>query len=313
MNENQWNKTDLIYTFGNGTIMEFFGADALGKVHGPARDRLFLNEAQNIDKEIARQLFTRTRKIIFCDYNPTHSFWLNEEYETKSNCITIHSTYKDNNYLTQQQVQEIEDNRHDTNWWRVYGLGLVGQLEGLIYEFEQVDAMPPYEDYIHIYGIDFGFTNDPTAIVHLAVDTGRKIVYADEVAYQTRMLNADIINALDNAHVSRKVPIYADCAEPKSIAEICNAGFNVFPCDKTAPTSDKLKFQIQFVQGWKLMVTKRSLNLIKELRNYVWAQDKNGNMLNQPIDMYNHILDALRYALYTHFGKRAGYGRYVVH
>jgi len=310
-NEDSWNKTDSIYTFPNGSIMEFFGADSPAKVHGPARDRLLLNEAQNINKEIARQLFVRTKGIIICDYNPTHSFWLNEDIEPKDNCITIRSTYKDNKYLTAEQIAEIEDNKTDKNWWRIYGLGLVGQLEGLIYDFEQIDELP--QEGKEFYGMDFGFTNDPTAIVHVKADTGRKILYLDEVCYRTRMLNKDIIETLRQNEVPRDVPIYADCAEPKSIAEIHGAGFNVLPCDKNAPTkSDKLKFQIQYVQGWKMMVTKRSLNLIKELRNYTWAKDKDGNQLNEPIDNWNHILDAARYGIYTHLAQRAGYGQYAV-
>lgn len=311
--DDRWSETDKTYTFDQGGIIEFFSVDNAGKVYGASRDILFINECQHVDYETARQLFIRTRRNILLDYNPTHSFWNNERIESRDNCIRIHSTYKDNDFLTVEQIAEIESNKADANWWRVFGLGLVGQLDGLIYDFEQVDMMPNYEDYTHVYGIDFGFSNDPTAIVHLAVDTRRKVVYVDEVEYRKRMLNSDIIDCLDRAHVPRQVPIYADCAEPKSIAEICNAGFNVLPCDKTAPTSDKLKFQIQFVKGWQLKVTKRSLNLIYEQRNYTWAKDKDGNNLNQPIDMFNHGLDAMRYGLYTHFGKRAGYGHYIVH
>lgn len=308
-NEQNWNKSDSIYTFPNGSIMEFFSADSPSKVHGPKRDRLFLNEAQNIQKETARQLFTRTTGIIICDYNPTHSFWLNEETELKDNCITIKSTYKDNRFLSKAQIEEIEGNKNDKNWWRIYGLGLVGQLEGLIYDFEQIDQLP--EDGKEFYGMDFGFTNDPTTIMHMKADTGRKILYADELCYRTRMLNSDIIQELKQNNVPSDVPIYADCAEPKSIAEIHSAGFNIKPCDKDAPVkSDKLKFQLQYMQGWQLKVTKRSVNTIKELRNYTWAKDKDNNQLNIPIDKYNHALDAMRYGTWTHLAQRADYGVY---
>ena len=310
-NDNQWNKTDMIYTFTNGSIIEFFSADSPGKVHGPARDRLFINEAQNISHEVARQLFTRTKGIIVCDYNPTNEFWLITDYEPKDNCICIHSTYKDNNYLTPQQVQEIEDNKNDKNWWRVYGEGKVGQLEGLIYDFEQIDTLPNIG--VDTIGIDFGFSNDPTAIVYTQVDTGRKIIYARELCYRTHMLNSDIIKELKINNVNSTIPIYADCAEPKSIAEIKNAGFNVYPCNKQAPTSDKLLFQLQFMQGYKLYVTKDSLNLIKELRNYTWMKDKDGNTLNRPIDAWNHILDALRYGVYSHHALKPNHGIYNCH
>lgn len=311
-NESKWNKTESTYTFDGGTIMEFFSADNADKVHGSARDDLFINESQYIPKEIARQLFVRTRKRIICDYNPTNYFWLNKEYENRDNCITIHSTYKDNTFLTPEQVAEIESNKGDSNWWRVYGEGKVGQLEGLIYDFEQIDNLPE-GNFIECYGMDFGFTNDPTALVHIMADTGRKVLYLEEVIYQKRLLNEEIADIMAKNGINRYVPVYADCAEPKSIADISNRGFNVKPCDKNAPVrSDKLKFQIQFIQGWKLMVTKRSLNLINELRNYTWAKDKDNNTLSFPIDQFNHALDAMRYGVYTHLAQNAGYGNYNI-
>lgn len=323
----RWNETQHTYTWGNGSILEFFSADNPGKVHGSARDRLFINECQNIPYEIARQLFVRTRGQIVLDYNPTHSFWLNEIIEAKPNCITIHSTYLDNEFLTPEQIREIEDNRNDKNWWKVYGRGEIGTLDGLIYDFDLVDALPPkgadkpqgekteeelYADsLVEIQGMDFGFTNDPTARVQVLADPKRKILWVRERTYKTHMQNKHIIQDLQDDGVGKRMEIYADCAEPKSIADIQDAGFNVIPCDKDAPVkSDKLKFQLQWMQGWKLHVTKDSINLIRELRNYVWEKDRDGNPLNQPIDKFNHCLDALRYAVWTRFGQKAGYGQY---
>ena len=305
--EDCWSKGESVYTLPNGSIIEFFSADSPAKVHGPARDRLFLNEVQNIPYEIARQLFVRTRGLILMDYNPTHSFWANELIETRPECVTIHSTYKDNPFLTPEQVAEIESNRHDRNWWQVYGEGKVGTLEGLIYEFEQVDTMPEPGGLREVWGMDFGFTNDPTAIVRCLVDTGRKIVYADERCYRTRMMNADIARLLLDEGIGPATEIFADCAEPKSIAEIRAAGLKVLPSDKEAPVrSQKLAFQLQWMRGWTLRVTKSSVNLIKELRNYTWDKDRDGNPVNYPIDIYNHALDALRYAVWSKFGKRGG-------
>ena len=306
--DDRWNKTDCIYTLPNGSIIEFFSADSPSKVHGPARDRLFLNEAQNISYEIARQLFVRTNDKIIIDYNPTHSFWANEIIEPRQECITI---------LSENQRAEILSNRHDRNWWQVYGEGKVGTLEGLIYTFEQIDRMPTYSDeggmnLKEVWGMDFGFTNDPTAIVRCLVDTGRKIVYADEKCYRTRMMNADIAALLKAEGIGPATEIYADCAEPKSIAEIRTAGLKVMPSDKDAPVrSQKLSFQLQWMQGWQLKVTKSSVNLIKELRNYTWDKDKDGNSVNYPIDTFNHLLDALRYAVWSKFGKR-GTGSYNI-
>lgn len=315
--ETRWNETQHTYTWANGSILEFFSVDNAGKVHGSARDRLFINESQNIPYDIARQLFVRTRGQIVCDYNPTHSFWLNEIIEARQNCITLHSTYKDNEFLTPEQIAEIEDNKSDANWWKVYGEGKIGTLDGLIYDFELVDSLPEVTEMGHlveIQGMDFGFTNDPTARVQVVADPRKKILWVRQRCYRTHMQNRHIIEDLENDGVRKKVTeIYADCAEPKSIADIQEAGFNVKPCDKDAPVkSDKLKFQLQWMQGWKLFVTKDSIDLIKELRNYVWAKDKDGNPLNQPIDKFNHLLDALRYAVWTRFGQNAGYGQYTL-
>ena len=306
--EKRWSKGGYIYTLPNGSQIEFFSADSPGKVHGPARDRLFINECQNIPYEIARQLFVRTRGLIILDYNPTATFWGNEIIEARPDCITIHSTYKDNDYLTPEQVAEIEANQHDTNWWKVYGLGEFGTLEGVIYGFELIDEMPEPAGLREVLGMDFGFTHDPTAIVRVLADTKRKIAYIDERCYRTGMLNRDISALLQGESVGRGVHIWADAAEPKSIAEIGrDTGLNVLPSNKSAPSNkDRLVFQIQWMQGWKFLVTKASVNWIKEARNYTWAKDRDGRLINQPIDTWNHLMDATRYALYSEFAGTGG-------
>lgn len=312
--EERWHESDKAFTFQNGGILEFFSVDNAGKVYGSARDYLFINECQHIDYEIARQLFVRTRKRIVLDYNPTHHFWAMDKVESKDNCIRVHSTYKDNDFLTDEQVREIEDNQKDANWWKVFGLGEEGTLDGLIYSFETIDALPDRDEFsslTEIYGMDFGFTNDPTAIVQVYADHKRKIAYLREVCYKTHLQNKHIVEELRSHGVGRRTEIYADCAEPKSIQDIKDGGFNVIACDKDAPVrSDKLKFQLQWVQGWELRVTKDSLNLLHELRNYTWEKDKDGEPTNSPIDKFNHILDAMRYALWTKFGRDAGKGQY---
>ena len=303
-----WNKSDSTYTLPNGSVIEFFSADAPSKVHGPARDRLFLNEVQNIPYEIARQLFVRTRGLILVDYNPTASFWANELVETREDCIRVHSTYKDNSLLTPEQVREIEANRGDRNWWKVYGLGEFGTLDGVIYSFDLIDEMPPADGLREVYGMDFGFTHDPTAIVRVLADTGRKIAYVDQRCYRTGMLNSDIARTLAEEDIPRHVHIWADAAEPKSIAEIGrDTGLNVRACDKSAPvTSSRLTFQLQWMQGWTLYFTKASVDMIKEARNYTWAKDRDGNLVNQPIDTWNHAMDAMRYALWSELSTNKG-------
>lgn len=308
-NEHRWNRTDNIYDFGNGVILEFFSADSPGKVHGPARDILFINEAQNIDYETARQLFVRTRGRIIVDYNPVRSFWVHEQLQGRPECASVSSTYKDNDFLTPAQVAEIESNRGNTNWWRVYGEGLVGQAEGVIFDFEQIDTMPDATGMVETYGIDFGYTNDPTAIVRALIHPARKEIYLDQLEYRTGMLNRDIIQVLkrENAPL-RTLPLYADAAEPKSIAEIAQAGYNCKPCYKATRKAE----QIAFLQQWRFFVTKRSVEGIREMRNYCWARDKDGRALNEPQPFNDHFCDAARYAAYSPFADFKKQGNYSI-
>ena len=306
-NESAWRKQDSIYTFPTGSQIEFFSADNAGKVHGPARDRLFINEAVNIAYETARQLFVRTSGLIILDYNPTHTFWVHEHVQGRDDCVSIHSTYRDNSFLSAAQVGEIERGRTDTAWWRVYGEGLVGQQEGLIYSFEQVDAMPDAAGLMEVYGLDFGFTNDPTALVHCLCDTRRGVLYVDELVYMQGLLNRDIAARLERHGISRSAPVYADSSEPKTIAELAGYGYNIRPCYKGVRKAE----QVQAMKGWQWRVTKRSTNIIRELRGYVWQTDKDGRRLNEPTPFNDHAMDAIRYAVFTLF-HAAGTGNYTV-
>ena len=302
--EDKWSKTESTYTFENGTRIEFFSADSPAKVHGAARDWLFINEAQNIPFEIARQLFVRTRGKVIVDYNPTHSFWVNEKIETDPDCISLHSTYQDNDFLTKEQIAEIERNKTDANWWRVYGEGKVGVLDGVIYDFDIVDALPDIGGKVETYGMDFGFTNDPSVLIHCILDTGRREIWLDEIFYQTGMLNADMAAAMASADVPRGVPVYADAAEPKTIADLCGYGYNVIPCYKATRKAE----QIQQLRGYRIHITKQSVEAIREMRAYTWAKDKDGHSLNEPIPFNDHAMDAFRYGVFTHLAE--GFGRY---
>lgn len=295
----RWHDGDKLYTFPNGSIIEFFGADSPGKVHGPGRDRLFVNEAQNIDYETARQLFIRTKAIILIDYNPVRSFWVHEHIQGSGREYSIKSTYRDNPYLTPEQVAEIESNKHSANWWRVYGEGLTGKLEGVIYEFVQVDRMPELAGrMLHTYGLDFGFSNDVSALVDTYIHPGRKEIYVDELIYQRGLLNCNIVERMRALGIpQRGTEIYADAAEPKSIAEIKSYGYNCRACIKGNVTQ-----QLGVILPWRLFVTKRSLNTINELRNYRWMTDTDGVQLNEPMDDFNHALDAMRYAVIPKIG-----------
>lgn len=294
----QWNETEHVYTYPKGGKLEFFSVDNPSRVQGPARKRLFINEGIHIKYDTYRQLAVRTAGVIFIDYNPEFVSWIEERIQPKDNCVTIHSTYKDNDYLTAEQIQEIESNRGDANWWRVYGEGKVGQLEGLIFpDFEQVDDLPKPEErpdgMVEAYGLDFGFTNDPSVLIHVLVDTRSREIWADEVFYRTGMLNSDMAAAMKEAEVKRKT-VYADAAEPKTIEELRRYGFNVQPSYKATRKAE----QLQAMKGYRQKITKRSLNLIREHRGYTWQRDKDGSFLNEPVGVQDHAEDALRYGCF---------------
>ena len=299
-NADKWNATDLVYSFDNGSQIEFFSADNEGKVHGSARDVLFINECYFVDWEIYRQLEVRTRALIFLDYNPRSRFWVDDNILGKPDVALIHSTYKDNPFLTDRQRQAIEAYKDDENWWRVYGLGEMGSVEGLIYtRWATVPEMPSTFKR-EFYCIDFGFTNDPTSILRVRLSGGE--LWVEELAYRTAMLNGDIVNVLQQNHVQRNAQIVCDSAEKKSIAEINNiGGFRAVACVKG---NGSVVSGITMVQAYKINVTKNSLGVIDELRNYSWKRDANGNYINIPIDRYNHSLDALRYGVTTFLTNR---------
>ena len=293
----RWHDGDKIYTFPSGSRIEFFSADSPAKVHGPGRDYLFINEAQNIPYETARQLFIRTRRTIFIDYNPVTSFWVHDRIKDCDRDYGIHSTYRDNPFLSAEQVAEIESYRGESNWWRVYGEGLTGVLEGLIYSFTQIDGLPDTSGMVHALGLDFGYTNDVTALVDAYIHRGRREIYADELIYRRGMLNDAIAREMQSLGVSRTAPVYVDAAEPKSRDEIRLFGFNCWSCLKGDVTN-----QVSTVQQYRLFLTKRSVNMIREARSYVWRTDRDGVRLNEPIDDWNHAMDALRYAVIPTIG-----------
>ena len=294
------NRTGHVYSFPNGGSIEFFSADSFTKVHGAQRDVLFINECNNLEYEIFRQLAIRTSDTIFLDWNPRNRFWFEEHLESRADCKLIHSTYKDNPFLTASQIAEIESNMGDENWWRVYGLGENGSVEGLVYTRFKIVQNYPTTGKMRFFCLDFGFTNDPTAILKVTLQGGE--LWIDEVAYQVGMLNKDIADALINAGATRTDNIVADSAEPKSIAEI-NAfgGLNI---KATAKGAGSIVAGINAVQAYQLNVMSDALGTIEELRNYSWKKDINGNYLNVPVDKYNHALDALRYGVTTYLMAR---------
>lgn len=305
-----WNKSTSTYNFTNGSYIEFFSAASQEKVRGPRRDVLYINECNNIDFETYSQLAIRTRSTIWLDYNPTHEFWANTEL-TDEDTERIILTYKDNESLSDTIVKEIEKARQKAfydemavdlfaenniksaywaNWWKVYGMGEVGSVQGVVFSNWHTVTNVPKDAQLLGCGLDFGFSTDVTAIVSIYRYDGE--IYVRELCYQTGMTNQDIAQFLKSLQIQQNTLIIADCAEPKSIAEINRYGFHLQPCTKGA---DSINFGIDILQQYQLNVTEDSVNLIKELRNYTWETNKTGEKTGKPIDAYNHLIDALRY------------------
>ena len=287
--DKNWNKSDYIYSFSTGSSIEFFSADQPSKVRGPRRDVLFINEANNIPYETFIQLEVRTRKVIWLDWNPTNEFWWYSEVVPHNDVDFITLTYKDNEALDENIVKAIESRRYNKNWWLVYGLGQLGEIEGKIYKDWQIIEDIPHEARLERYGLDFGYSNDPTAIDAIYRYNGG--IITDEILHQKEISNkeiADMLKALPRALV------IADSAEPKSIAEIKSYGINIIPSEK-GPGS--VLQGIQYVQDQRVSMTKRSINTIKEYRNYLWVTDKDGKILNEPDSGFDHHMDDIRYAV----------------
>jgi len=287
--DSRWNQTKHIYTFETGTIIEFLSVDTYSKAHGPRRDVLFINECNNLPYNIADQLVTRTRKIIWLDWNPITEFWFYTEMQGKRDDIDFLTlTYLDNEALDETTIKEIESHKGNKIWWQVYGLGQLGEVETRIFTGWQIIDDIPHEARLERYGLDFGYSNDPTAIVAIYYYNGGYIW--DEIAYQKGLSNKNIADILKNV---KRAVVIADSAEPKSIDEIHSYGITILPANKG---QGSVLQGIQKVQQQQISVTKRSVNIIKEYRNYVWITDKDGKIINEPMDINNHAMDAGRYA-----------------
>lgn len=288
--DKNWNATDSIYTFETGSQIEFFSSDNGDKLRGARRDRLFINEANNNSFEAFNQLEVRTKEFCFLDWNPTNEFWFYTEILGKREDVDfITLTYKDNEALSDEIVKAIEARKNNKNWWSVYGLGQLGEVEGKIYKDWAILDELPHEARLERYGLDFGYSNDPTAIVAIYKHNGGFIL--DEIAFQKGLSNKQIADILNN---QPRALVIADSAEPKSIDELKSYGVLVQPCIKG---KDSINQGIQYVQDQRISVTKRSLNILKEYRNYLWQTDKEGKIINVPDVGFDHAMDAIRYGL----------------
>lgn len=297
--DSNWNTTDSMYTFETGSQIEFFSTDNGDKLRGARRDRLFINECNNVTFEAFEQLEIRTAEFIYLDYNPSNEFWVQTELKgNRTDYDFLIITYKDNEALGESIVNALEQRKNRKGWWQVYGLGLLGEVEGKIYKDWLIVDSIPHEAVLERFGVDFGYTNDPTSIIAVYRYNGGYIL--DEIAYQKGLSNKQIADIITNQE--NQALVIADSAEPKSIDELSSYGISTFGAEKGR---DSIANGIQIVQMQRISMTKRSINIIKEYRNYLWMTDKNSKVLNIPEGGYDHTMDAIRYAI-TSIAKLSG-------
>lgn len=302
--DKRWNSTEKTYTFETRTTINFLAVDKLGKAKGGRRDTGFVNEAQHaMSGEIFDQLLVRTKEVMWFDWNPSEEFWYDEDIKDKRDHDFLRLTYLDClDALDQNIIDDIESHKDDVNWWKVYGLGLHGEVEGKIYKGWQIVDEVPHEARLERYGLNFGYSNHDLGLVALYYYNGGYII--DQIMYGLGYSNRNIADILKN---EKKALVIADSAEPKSIQEIKDYGISIIGCEKKVkktgnlgPGSEKSyrNWSIQIVQGEKISVTKRSIDVIREYRNYMWKTDRmTGNILNEPEEPFHYSMDAVRYAV----------------
>ena len=295
-----WNRSDYTIKGQNGSLIEFKSYDGEQDAKNGKRDYLFINEANGITYGIYWQLAIRTRRQIFIDYNPSARFWVHEQVLGREGVKLIISDHRSNMFLSDEEHRRIEG-ISDPELWKVYARGKTGSITGLVFShFNVVDDLPPREEWkVSAWGLDWGFSADPTALVHLVLAHGE--IWTDEVIYRTGMTNPDIAQAMKEAGLTGRDEIVADSAEPKSIAELNRMGYFIKACKKGA---DSISNGIDILKRYTWNVTRRSAGLRKELLAYKWKTDRNGDMTNQPIDAFNHAIDAVRYVASETLGVR---------
>ncbi|CAA6810341.1 MAG: Terminase large subunit [uncultured Sulfurovum sp.] len=289
-----WNKTNSIYTFTNGSYIEFFSAGDAETLRGARRNILYVNECNNIKKEAYVQLAMRTDGDIYLDYNPSHLFWV-EEVKNEFESEVLKLTYKDNEALPISVINFLESKRklaatsdYWANWCKVYLDGELGMLEGVVFNnWSEINKVPEEAKLIGA-GLDFGYTNDPSSLT--MVYKLDNTIILDEIIYRTGLLNPEISKLIKNNNI--KCEIIADSAEPKSIAELKRYGHRVIGAKKG---KDSINFGISILQEYDILITRRSNNIKNEFNKYSWKKDREGNHLNIPEDLNNHAIDGIRY------------------
>lgn len=291
------NKSDSSYRGKNGALIEFKSYQDAQDAKNGKRDYLFVNEANGVSYEVFWQLAIRTRKQIFIDYNPSARFWVHNQIIGRDDCKLIISDHRNNRFLTAQEHKKIED-IEDKELWLVYARGLTGKITGLVFSnWSIVDKLPPREEWkMDCRGLDFGFSNDPSALEHVVLAHGE--LWVDEEIYRTGMTNQDIARECKEQGINRSHLIIADSAEPKSAKELCNEGLWVVESIKG---KDSINNGIDILKRYHINITRRSVGIISNMQQYKWKKTRDGETTNQPIDAFNHGIDAIRYVALMKF------------
>jgi phage terminase large subunit len=302
-----YNRSERIFTFFNGSTIEFNSYDNDQDAKSGKRDYLFINEANGIPYIVFEQLHLRTRRRTYIDYNPDTTFWVHDKVIPQASTELIISDHRHNPFLTDKIREKIEGLKDkDVELWKVYARGKTGRVEGLVLKKWYISTEDFSDKKLIGYGLDFGFTNDPSALIEVRMQDGE--LWIKEVIYETGLTNPDISNTMERLKVSKSSLIVADSAEPKSIEELRRMRWTI---DGVKKEKDSVNFGLSLLKGYSINVHADSKNLIKELSSYKWKVDRDGNTLNVPVDDNNHAIDALRYLVYHKFAKK-GYGKYVV-
>ena len=288
-------------------LIEFISLDQPQKIRGRKRDLLFINEANELYFEDWQQLVFRTQDKIILDYNPSDEYhWIYDKVIPREDCAFFKTTYLDNPFVEDSIIKEIERLKDtDEQYWEVYGLGERSASRSTIFSYVEVNQIPVDANLI-AYGMDFGYTNDPTTLVSVYIDNHN--LYIKEHLYRTQMTTNDINTFLKEEKLLNN-PIYADSAEPRLIGELRRMGHNIFPSIKG---KDSVNAGIDLLKRYKIHILSSSSNAISEFRNYKWREDKTGMLVNIPEDKHNHIIDPCRYATYSILS-RPNFGRYTLH
>jgi len=286
-----YNKTDRIYEFHNGSLLEFKSYDNAQDAKSGKRDYLFVNEANGISWDVYSELALRTRLKIFIDYNPNSAFWVHDNLMGRPGVQVLISDHRHNPFLSTQTKEKIEAIKDlDEEQWRVYARGLTGKITGLIFSNWFICEDVPAGAKLIAAGLDFGFTNDETGFVLVYRQDGE--LWIDEMIYETGLTNTDIAARLSDLKISKNTEIVADSAEPKSIEELRRLGWKITGAKKGA---DSVNNSIDILKRYRINITRRSVNLRNELGRYKWRTDRTGRTLNEPVDSWNHLIDPIRY------------------